>query len=304
MSRRLVVSIAGKPVDSPLSCGKTDRAARMVPRTLAACPMIAAACAAGCAPGVQTYDVTPARAGRVAAEFARHRTASVSVGSGEIVVRPDNEPRWILRVRVGGATCMERNLGGAWRADCGGREWEVEPDALVVGPDSVDLQLSSTRSVSVPLADIEQLRLKGSHLDPPGWRPVWGIGGAIGGPAIAGVVGQVLPTRGFGLEYGLLPGGRSSILSFAGRIRPIALGRVRPFLGAFYTAYASCSDSSGCEGNSAGGFRVGADVEVEAHWLLSGEIDGVAPRGPEHQFIAGLRGRVIPWGGVACSYFF
>lgn len=158
----------------------------------------------------------------------------------------------------------------------------------------------------VAVAEIRSLRLQ---WDPPERRPQVGVGMTLLGPAgLGGISFHWLPVRWVGLEFGSLTDPRSGILNWiGGRLRPVAIGPVLPFVGVF--GHASLwgtdifdPDSPPARAVFTYGGRLGVDLALSRHFLLLLEVDFARTSRPSEALFPGEGREWIPMGGVTAIY--
>lgn len=156
------------------------------------------------------------------------------------------------------------------------------------------------------LSEVKEASLELKGYVPRSWRPRFGLGFSIVGPSgIAGLNFQYLPGNWLALEVTTLPAADVLAVSAGARIRPWALGPVRPFVGGFIH-YGAAFEVTGGEPISltGAGARTGLDIELGGRrGLLTLEFDLVHLLAGE-SFYGGLQDSPIPWGGATISYMF
>jgi hypothetical protein len=160
----------------------------------------------------------------------------------------------------------------------------------------------------IPPKDIDRAAVLLVGYD-PGWRPTWGVGGSAGGAAgsFAATL-HWLPQEWLALEVGVLPMLPAILGGFAAvRLRPLALGPIRPFTGWFVNGTAISHGNTATartEYYDGVGPRLGFDFEIRrAHVIVTIEGDLVHPFDQGAEYF-GQGGRWVPWGGGGVAYFF
>lgn len=166
--------------------------------------------------------------------------------------------------------------------------------------------LGTKRDVRVDIAEVESAALEVKGYTPRSFSPRFGLGFSVLGPSgIVGLGFQYLPSQWLALELTALPAADVLALSAGMRIRPWALGPVRPFIGAFGHYGAAFEVATGDSVSLAVvGPRAGLDIELgRGRGLLTLEFD--LPRLVHgDSFYGDLRGPFIPWGGATISVLF
>lgn len=158
----------------------------------------------------------------------------------------------------------------------------------------------------VPADDVRSLRLQ---WDPPERRPQFGAGLTLLGPAgLGGVSLHWLPARWVGLEVGMLTDVRNGTLGWVGgRLMPVAIGPVRPFVGAFGHASlwgwdAFDPDSPRATEVVSYGGRLGVDVAFSRRFHLLVEANLVRPSSSADALFPGEGREWMPTGGLAAVF--
>jgi hypothetical protein len=237
-----------------------------------------------------------------------HETGVTVVHDGDRAVRVtgENDPRLTLRLTRSCSLWQvifnrcDRVVSSplsAVRANRAGLELAVKTSAVFGG----------VRSVRVEQREIESARLSIDGYVHRDWHPSGGIGIAAAGPlGLAGYVGQYLPAPWVAIEAGMLPASHVFAGYVGARVRPIAMGRLRPFLGAFANHSAWLDDGSDeTTSMSSVGPRVGVDIAILLRrGLITLELDLAHPIDGDSAFFTDLQGAWIPWGGGTISYMF
>ena len=270
-------------------------------------PFAAAAVLAGIATGC-AYRV-PIERDQLPALAAYRATGSARVRSGdrEVLVERRHAPRLAVR-----PNCTFREEMFHPRV-CDGQELDAPLDDVEVERDRLRLRLAGgvgsvtgvTRTPEghrlVELAHVRDgmLWLRGYRLE--GWRPRWGFGASLLGPAqIVSFTGQYRPLTWLALDLGLLP--QPTAWMGARGLFP-ALGPVRPFVGGFVFSHVRdvTSDPSWL---GLGGARVGFDLEliggqqaITFEFDIMRRLDGSGPR----YFTCAASDAACAWGGIAYS---
>jgi hypothetical protein len=252
-------------------------------------------------------DQLPALAG-----YKTSGTARVRSGDREVLVERRYEPTLAVRPQC---TAWQETISTRL---CDGRELDAPLDRIEMAEGRIVFPAPPRKDRDVPgvtlapdgrrvveLAHVRDgmLRLRGYRL--PGWRPKWGLGVSLLGPAMAAsFTGQYRPLSWLALDAGLLPSPWDPTAWTGARGLFPALGPLRPFVGAsVFTAMGSLRDPSWVV---LGSGRIGVDVElgseqdlVSVELDLMRRLDGV---GPDYLY-CGSSDRVCPWGGVAYTHF-
>jgi hypothetical protein len=264
---------------------------------------------AGCARMVPVErDQLPALAG-----YKARGAAQVRSGDADVMVERRHEPALAVRPQC---TVWQETISTRL---CDGRELNAPLDQIEMAEGRIVFPARPRKDRDVPgvtsapdgrrvveLAHVRDgmLMMRGYRL--PGWRPKWGAGASVLGPAMAAsLTGQYRPLSWLAMDAGLSPSPWDPTLWAGPRGLFPALGPVRPFVGASVFTWLRRPTSDPSWLVLASG-RFGVDVEVGSEqdivsieFDLMRRLDGA---GPDYLYCASSD-RVCPWGGIAYTRF-
>jgi hypothetical protein len=184
--------------------------------------------------------------------------------------------------------------------DVADRKWPVKLDRIERRQVGDDLAVAAPDGTMVPLANVTAAEAAISGRLPLGWTPTLGFGVGGLGAGLAGLVGfraAVFATEWLVFEGGIDLGYAVLITSAGFRLRPFALGPLRPLIGAFIS---SATEND----NPFFGPRVGLDLEVPRHTLLTAEVDPICTPYAHRPDFPSQKGCANPWPGFAATWMF
>lgn len=246
--------------------------------------------------------------------IAEGRTVVLEDDGRTYTVGPEQEPRLVLE-RDFDCDFFERL---ATPADC------VNPTVLdldevraegaqlhyeVLRGGSLGLLNATREPVVVPYGSIRSLALR---FDDPDKRAHGGIGVSVLGPArFVGFQAQWIAVEWLAIDGGLSFAPDLGAFVWAGmRLRPVAFGSLRPFVGAFvnHASLQTGAEDAGevaIERELTLGPRLGADLSLSRHVLLTIEADLLYRDEPRVDWLgSGTSAHWITSSGVAVSYLF
>lgn len=268
--------------------------------------LIAAVLASGCANRLAVEPQDVPRVVSLMHQANRGATITVNTNIGPVKVDPSQDPDLVLHLD---RPC---SLGQRFANECDELINAPTRKVAVMGS-KLDLRVRTSvflghdRKVVADVREIKKARIVLHNWDPPGWRPIWGVGfSAAGASGIAGVNVQVLPASWLAFEVGTLPAADLAAGFAAFRLRPFALGSVRPFVGGFVHGAAMYDASTGDSDHmGAIGPRAGLDLELaRGHWIITIEGDLARNLAKDKEYFGDQHGTWLPWGGASVGYFF
>jgi hypothetical protein len=265
-----------------------------------------AAAGAGCARMIPVApEQLPALAG-----YKASGTAQIRSGDREVLVERRYEPTLAVRPQCTvWQSSVSRRLCDGTGLHAPLNEIELTGDRLVFPAmqvaerDVTGVSRAPDGRHVIELAHVRDgmLRMSGYRL--PGWRPKWGAGVSLLGPAMsASFTGQYRPLSWLALDVGLLPAFEPTAWTGVRGLFP-PLGPVRPFVGAsIFTELRSPTRDPSWLGLASG--RIGVDVELGSEQdLVTVELDLMRrlERGPDYLYCSS-GDRVCPYGGLAYSH--
>jgi len=137
----------------------------------------------------------------------------------------------------------------------------------------------------------------------PAEEPRWGVGMVLGGPVgVYGFTFQVFATPWLVFDAAVFAAPEVGSACVGFRLRPLRLGRVRPFVGGFASdAFAVDAETGASDTLAAVGGRAGLDLAVGTNGLLTFEVDLMHPLGDVGWWFD-RRGDVLLWGGLGAAW--
>lgn len=193
-------------------------------------------------------------------------------------------------------------------------EFRSAPDRVEAGAGGIRLQLQPVfvwqpKEYFIRRGEIESIELS---YDPPDRRPTFGVGLAILGPSrFGGIQALWIPASWLVFDGGFAALAHVGGTAWAGaRIRPLAIGDARPFVGAFsalltYQPGGDPDHPPDRPRDVAHGARVGVDLDLGRHVLLTLEVDAFLDRSaPEAEVMYERDLQRFISGGFSLSYLF
>lgn len=153
---------------------------------------------------------------------------------------------------------------------------------------------------------LDEIRSLGLRFDRPDERLEFGVGLTAWGPSrLASAQFTWLPFEALALEVGAGGAADAAFFVWAGtKVRPFALGPVRPFVGGFVNKGGFNASAERIVSEATAGIRLGPDIELARHWLLTLEADYIFRLSDVDGAVWGESGTSFLTGGAAITYLF